>query len=177
MQKTIGLITVLVLSGLLSCQTQTQHKYREKPLVRVTEVHFEPSDEQGDVEFIEIANVTDDRVDISGWQVTGAQRMSLPAGTELDPDTALVVCKDKAAFGKAFKGVKPVATFSGKLKNGGDTIRIEDPDGMVADEVTYDKKDPEVEKAAGTGLSIRRVKIKGLAMWRAVTPTPGRPKS
>ncbi len=141
------------------------------------EVHFEPSDEQGDVEFIEIANVTDDRVDISGWQVTGAQRMSLPAGTELDPDTALVVCKDKAAFRKAFKGVKPVATFSGKLKNGGDTIRIEDPDGKVADEVTYDKKDPEVEKASGTGLSIRRVTIKGNPLWRAVTPTPGSLKS
>ncbi len=178
MQKTIGLITVLlVLPGLLSCKTQTQNKYREKPLVRVTEVHFEPSDEQGDVEFIEIANVTDDRVDISGWQVTGAQRLTLPAGTELDPKTALVICKDKAAFKKVFKGVKPVATFAGKLKNGGDTIRIEDPDGKVADEVTYDKKDPEVEKAAGTGLSIRRRKVKDKAMWRAGTPTPGSLKS
>ncbi len=175
MQKTIGLITVLlVLPGLLSCKAQKQSVYREETPVRVTELHFEPSDEQGDVEFIEIANVTQARVDISGWQVTGAQRLTLPAGTKLDPKTAIVICKDKAAFKKAFKGVKPVATFAGKLKNGGDTVRIEDPDGKVADEVTYDKKDPEIEKAAGTGLSIQRKRgSKDRVIWKAAKPSPG----
>ena len=122
MQKTIGLIIVLlVLPGLPSCKTPKQKEYREETPVRVTEVHFEPSDEQGDVEFIEIANVTNARVDISGWQVTGAQRMTLPAGTELDPRAALVICKDKAALRKVFD-VEAVATFSGKLKNSGDRI-------------------------------------------------------
>ena len=178
MQKTIGLITVLlVLPGLSSCKTQKQNIYREETPVRVTELHFEPSDEQGDVEFIEIANVTSARVDISGWQVTGAQRLTLPAGTELDPRAALVICKDKAALKKAFD-VEAVATFSGKLKNGGDTVRIEDPDGLVADEVTYDKTDPEIEKASGTGLSVRRRKgSKDRVMWIAGKPTPGRLKS
>ena len=67
MRKTIGLITVLlVLSGLLSCKTQKQNVYLEETPVRVTELHFEPSDEQGDVEFIEIANVTRAPVDMDG---------------------------------------------------------------------------------------------------------------
>ena len=177
MQNTIGLITVLlVLPGLPSCKSQKQNVYREETPVRVTELHFEPSDEQGDVEFIEIANVTQAPVDISGWQVTGAQRLSLPAGTELDPRAALVICKDKAALRKAFD-VEAVATFSGKLKNSGDTVRIEDPNGRVADEVTYDKADPEIEKAAGTGLSIeRRRGSKDRVTWRAGKPTPGRLK-
>ena len=95
MQKTIGWIAVfLLLPGLLGCQTQKQHDYRETTPVRVTELHFAPSEEQGDVEFIEIANVTDKSVDLSGWQVTGAQRMSLPDGTELAAKKALVICKN-----------------------------------------------------------------------------------
>ena len=178
MQTKTGLIAVLlVLPGLSSCTTPKQFEYREKTPVRVTELHFAPSGEQGDVEFVEIANVTDESVDVSGWQVTGAKRMTLPDGTELAAKRALVICQDKAAFGKTFKGVKPVATFSGKLKNGGDTVRIEDPDGQVADEVTYDKNDAEVEKATGTGLSIHRRKVIGEGMWKAAKPTPGSRKS
>lgn len=179
MQKKTGLIVAfLVLPGLSSCKAPKEFNYLEKTPVRVTELYFAPTDEQGDVEFIEIANVMDESVDISGWQVTGAKRMALPDGTELAAKKALVICQDKAAFAKTFKGVKPVATFSGKLKNGGDTVRIEDPDGKVADEVTYDKKDPEVEKATGTGLSIHRRKgSKDKVIWKAAKPTPGSLKS
>ena len=179
MQKKFGLVAaLLVVPGLSSCKTPKQFAYLEKTPVRVTELHFAPSDEQGNVEFIEIANVTDESVDISGWQVTGAKRMSLPDGTELASKKVLVICRDKAALKKTFKGAKPVATFSGKLKNGGDTIRIEDPDGLVADEVTYDKKDPQVEKATGTGLSIHRRKgSKEKVIWKAAKPTPGSLKS
>ncbi len=177
MQKT-GLIAALVaFSGISSCEMPKQFDYRENTPVRVTEVYFESSAEHGDVEFIEIASVAEEPIDVSGWQVTGAGRLAIPPGTTLNPKSALVICRGADAFKQAFSGVVPVAMFTGKLSNQGETIRVEDPSGQVADEVTYNESDPEVLKAAGTGMSIHRQKVTGQPLWRAAKPTPGSTKS
>ena len=111
--------------------------------------------------------------------MTGAKRVTLGTGTELGPEESLVLCRDPVAFRQAFGSrVKPAATLEGKLSNKGETVRIENPAGQIGDEVSYDKADPEVEKAAGTGLSIRRVGLTAAAVeWRAAKPSPGTWKS
>jgi len=54
----------------------------------ITELHFNPSDEQGpdaEFEFIEILNTGDETVDLSGFSLTVAVELTFPAGTLLEP--------------------------------------------------------------------------------------------
>ncbi len=175
----LAAILCVLLPFLSSCRMQKEFVYLENSPVKITELHYNPSAEQGKVEFIEITNITTKPLDLSGWQVTGAGRVALPAGTELAARKAVVLCRDPDAFEKEFgRRVKPAATLPGKLSNKGEIVRIENPQGQVGDEVSYDKADPEVEKAAGTGLSIRRVGLTAAAVeWRAAKPSPGPWKS
>lgn len=166
---------VVVTSG---CSAPPERNYLPDSIVRVSEILFQGTDEQGRVEFIEIVNISKSPADLSGWQVTGAGRLSLPESTVCESGEAIVICRDRADFRAAFGsgGPTPVAVFPGKLKNDGETVRIEDPEGNVADEVSYDKEDPEVEKAAGTGQSLHRVGVVVSGEegdWRASKPSPG----
>jgi hypothetical protein len=148
------------------------------PILRVVEVHFDPSLQQGKSEFIEIANVGRADADVSGWAVTGAGRVVLPAGIVLPPGGTFILCEDRAAC-EALAGDKleTVVVYPGKLKAKGETIRIEDATGKVLDEAGYHDKDPEVEKAAGTGLSLHRSRLRASAtqgLWTSGKPTPGK---
>jgi hypothetical protein len=155
-----------------------EFQYRDKTPVRVSEIHFDPSADQGKVEFIEISNVSKEAVDLSGWQVTGAGRVALPKGTRLEPGASLVLCQDLDAFPESFpRAPKAIGLLLGKLKNSGETVRIEDSDGLVADEASFEETEPEVIAAAGTGLSLERARVRTTAsakgIWRAVKPSPG----
>jgi hypothetical protein len=146
--------------------------YLEKTPVVITELHFDPSKEQGQGEFIEIANVTKEEIDLSGWQVTGAKRTTFAEGTRLGPRKVLVICQQRSAFRRSYGDIRPAATFRGKLSNKGETVRVETSDGLVADEASYDPSEPEVKKAAGTGLSLHRTGVFPVT-WRAAEPNPG----
>jgi hypothetical protein len=179
MRHGFPIVALLTLAS-LGCAGAKEFTYLETSPVRITELHFDPSPAQGQAEFIEITNVSAKIVDLSGWQVTGAGRVALAAGTRLGPREVLILCQDPAAFQQAFAGaVAPGGTLSGKLRNAGETVRIEDTEGKVAEEASYDELDPEVKKAAGTGDSLHRRSAPGEAgggaAWKAGKPTPGKP--
>jgi hypothetical protein len=156
------------------CQTAPREYVEESPVL-ISEVHFKPSDEQGSVEFIEVANVSGQAIDLSGWQVTGAGRVVLPNGSRLGPGQALILCRNELALQDAFGDkLASAAELTGKLKRTGETLRIEDPSGVVADEVVYEESMAEVQKATGTGLSLHRLDPpQGAELWRSGKPTPG----
>lgn len=152
--------------------------YRDSTPIRIMEILFDPTVEQQGVELVEIANVTGERQDVSGWQVTGAGRVQFPPGTILVPGEAIVLASDLAAYRAVFPGARePLLTLSGKLSNEGETIRIEDPEGAVADEAKYDPlNDVDVADAVASGKSIHRVRPEataGRGLWRAAEPNPG----
>lgn len=151
--------------------------YLQDSPVKITELHFDPSEEQGDLEFIEITNMSSEAVDLSGWYVTGAGRVALPAGTRLDAGQSLVLVQDLEAFKAVFgDSVVPVAILDGKLSNEGEAVRVETPDEKVADEVVYDPDSEEVAAAEGTGKSIHRTDFTGMGEavgWKAGDPSPG----
>ncbi|MCH2375612.1 MAG: lamin tail domain-containing protein [Planctomycetes bacterium] len=171
------LTRVFVASCLLSAcagQEPKQFTYLSNTPVRITELHVDPSAQQGKVEFIEIANTSKSRVDLSGWSVSGAGRKSLPTGTTLASGDALVVCQNMADFRRTFaRAPKPVAELSGKLRNRGEIVRLEDPQGRIADEVDYDLRDVALEKAKGGGWSLHRLRVRTEPIWGAGKPTPG----
>ena len=171
-----AMVLISTCSCLSGCSS-TPLKMEASP-VRITEVHFSPSLEQGKAEFIEITNTSDATVDLSNWYVTGAGRVPIPPGTTLAPGKAIILCKDQKAVEDLAGGSLPVvATFVGKLKAKGETVRIEDEAGRIADEVSYDPVDPGVPEATGTGLSIHRTSSTDPTQpsWKAAKPTPGVP--
>lgn len=180
MRNFLPICSVVLVVAVAGCATP--RTYLKDSAVKVTEVHFDPSAEQGQVEFIELGNTGSMSADVSLWQVTGAGRLVLPAALSLEPGKCVVVTQDAAAFAKAFPDAPtPMAVFEGKLKNSGETIRVEDARGRIADEARYDDQDPEVVKASDTGLSLHRVdyridysgKDAELHPWKAGKPTPG----
>jgi hypothetical protein len=164
-----------LLAGCAAPKPKKNLVYLDHTPVLITEVHYSPSKEQGKgAKFIELANVSKTTVDLSGWQVTGAKRLKLPAGTTLGPRETLVICSDRDVLRTIFKA-NATAVFKGKLKSK-ETIRVEDPEGRVADEVKYNAKDDQVKRASNTGLSLHRRKFKsteGQGIWNAKMPSPG----
>ena len=165
-----------VLASCAAPRAKKELVYREQTPVRITEIHYSPSKEQGKgAEFIEIANVTKSSVDLSGWQVTGAKRLKLPTGTTLQPRETLVVCSNREVLRALFRA-DAAAVFKGKLKSK-ETVRVEDPEGRVADEVKYNAKNDQAKRASNTGLSLHRRRVKstdGQGIWNAKMPSPGR---
>lgn len=155
-----------------------QRVYLDSTPVYIWEIHFDPSSEQQKVEFVEIVNTSREPVDLSGWQVTGAGRVTIPDGTTIAPGQTIVLSSEARAYRAVFpQAPDPVVLLRGKLSNEGETVRIEDPQGRVADEATYDPLvSDEVSKAVDSGLSIHRIRPKAQAgqdIWRAGPPDPG----
>jgi hypothetical protein len=176
-QIVAGILASALLATLTACTLEPTRQQAASSPVKITEVHFDPSPVQWQASFIEIANVTGAPVDVSGWQVTGAGRMTIPAATVLRPNDTVLFCKSLADVQKlASAKFLHVVAFQGKLRNSGETIRIEDLAGMVVDEVSYDPLVPTVKEAAGSGKSIHRADFAahgGEAAWRVGAPSPG----
>ncbi|MBN1420529.1 MAG: lamin tail domain-containing protein [Planctomycetes bacterium] len=168
-----------VLIGALSiiacgCVTAPPPKLPDSP-VRITEVHFFPAPTQGDAEFVEITNVSAKPVDLSGWEVDGIGNMKLPAGTVIPAGGSIVLGKSVFAVEKLAGGkVSVPATFSGKLKNEGETIRVLDRQGRVADEMAFGPTTEGFAGASATGFSLQRSEGPSSVAWKAAKPTPGK---
>jgi len=156
------------------CVSSPPPKLADSP-VRITEVHFFPAPTQGDAEFVEITNVSAKPADLSGWEVGGIGNLKLPAGTVVPAGGSIVLGKSVLAIEKlAGERVAIPATFSGKLRNEGETIRILDPQGRLADEMSYGAATEGYTGASATGFSLQRSESPSGAAWKAAKPTPGK---
>ena len=152
------------------CVSPPPPKLPDSP-VRITEVHFFPAPAQADAEFVEITNISAKPVDLSSWEVSGLGNMKLPAGTLVPGGGSIVIGKSVVAIEKLAGGrISIPATFAGKLRNEGETIRILDPQGRLADEMTYGPTAEGYAGASATGDSLARTD----AGWKPGKPTPGR---
>ena len=115
----------------------------EDPVIILNEIHADPHPEYGDAngdgeidsdddEFLEIVNVGEDPIDLSGWSISDAIRVRyvFPSNTTLAGKGAAVV----------FGGGNPVGEFGGSLvfscgslglNNKGDTIFLRDNEGEL----------------------------------------------
>ncbi len=89
-------------------------------------------------EFIEIYNRGASGVDIAGWSFTGVT-YTFPAGTSLDPGQYALIARDIAQLPGC--GTCLRAEFTGSLTNGGETISLDDCNGIEVFSVTYNDSD------------------------------------
>jgi len=131
-------------------------------------------------EFIELANTGAAPADLSGFSLRGVD-FRFPAGSALDPGQVIVLASDAdpQAFAERYPDVEPYGYFGNSLANGGESLRMEAPDGRTVWHVRYDDRNGWPQAADGMGYSIELVDpeagLSDPANWRASAELGGSP--
>lgn len=113
-----------------------------------------PADFTDDVhEFVELYNPTAAPVALDGWRLEGGVEYTFPASTSIAAGGYLVVAKNPARIQTVYAITGVQGPYSGKLGNGGDTVRLVTPVNAVSDAVTYESNFPWAISANKLGAS------------------------
>lgn len=153
----------------------------------IHEIHYDPDLANEWVEFVELYNRSQERMDLGHWRLTGALEYRFEPGSWIEPGGYLVVAQDVQQVRTKY-GVSDALTvgpFSGRMANENEELELLDPIGRFVDLVDYQLGypwptvgDPVTETQPGTGFSIQLMDPgldNGLGgAWRSAAPTPGR---
>jgi hypothetical protein len=152
-------------------------------------LHYHPSNhpdlpDEDDQEFIEVLNISDAPVDLSGVQITqfAATAYVFADGVLLAPGEYIVVARNPAALvsihGDNFR-MAPDGYANRNLSNGGETVALVGPLGNELLSFTYDDVAPWPETPDGDGPSLEIIDPLGdpndPANWRASSSVGGSP--
>lgn len=104
--------------------------------VVISEILPAPASEAADAEWVEIANLLDTDIDVSGWKVN---TKVIPANTVIPINGFLIISKNKAVFEQRY-GVTAIQ-LSISLANSGGTVTLQDNTGLTLDQVMYPNAD------------------------------------
>ncbi|MBT7093949.1 MAG: hypothetical protein HN936_11935, partial [Bacteroidetes bacterium] len=127
--------------------------------VVISEIAYNPPDNNGGTEagFIEVSNIGDHSIDISGYAFTVGISYVFPVGTILEAKEKLLVVKNLNNFntiqGQVFQWT------SGNLSTNGETLKINSPNGDIVDEVSYSINAPWPEKGSLNGASVELLNL------------------
>lgn len=120
------------------------------------ELMYNPADDDGATEFIELRNQMSVDMDLSGWRLSGGVRYEFPQGTILSGKSLLVVGVDPAAL-EEYAGIDNVfGPWDGRLSNGGEQIELLNNNGRTMNVVTYDDGGEWPVAADGSGASLMK---------------------
>lgn len=148
----------------------------------INEIHYNPPDNSIRLEFIEIYNPGPKALNLGGWRLSSAVDYLFPESMPLLPGAYLVVSEDPAVLSAIF-GISSLGPWTGKLSSDGETVRLRDGTGAVADEADYKVGFPWPVAADGSGSSIELInhslRNELGSSWRGSegSPTPGRANS
>ncbi|MCA9215523.1 MAG: CotH kinase family protein [Planctomycetales bacterium] len=155
-----------------------------------------------DLEFIELHNVTDKAVDLTGWRIEGgveyrfADNEQLTAGQVLvllkfDPDkpvNADLLAAFRAQYSDMPANTRLLGGYSGTLRNDGELVQIVEPvaispdnpdviERVLVDEALYDNLSPWPPAANGAGQSLQRIAVDQIgsvsSAFAGSIPNPG----
>lgn len=121
--------------------------------LRITEIHYHaPGDLE--TEFVEITNVGASPLDLAGVRFTEGIEFEFDRARILQPGEAIVIAESLSGFSQIHGDVNPVGVYRGNLSNSGERLVLEDPDGQVIQELTYDDDGLWPRAADGYGASM-----------------------
>ena len=165
---------------------------------------------QAQLEYVELHNISEQAVPLfnpvepqTTWRIRGGVKLDFPANTTLPPGGYQLIVGFApvaepvvaARFREHYdvpSGVTIVGPFDGRLANGGETVRLLQPDNtqglghedagfvpyLPVENVSYDNRKPWPRDADGTGLSLQRKVSDKFGNepdnWLAAAPTAGR---
>lgn len=103
--------------------------------VVISEINYHSVTEDDNQEFVEIHNRGTGPVNLAGWGLSGGIDFTFPAGASVLPGGYAVVARSLTNFFLAHPALNPalvVGQFSGGLGNGGDVVRLTEPDDVVS---------------------------------------------
>ena len=143
----VGLLCLCILSMLVASASAN---------VVISEMMYHPPQLLDDqYEFLELYNTGSSAVDLQNWVIDGIG-FTFPAGASIGPNAYLLLAKDPNAVQSAY-GFLPSYTYTGKLSNSGETIKILDATGVVVDEVGYTTDPPWPVTPDEGGPSLERI--------------------
>ncbi|MGK0188082.1 MAG: hypothetical protein ACI9R3_003874 [Verrucomicrobiales bacterium] len=126
---------------------------RETSIV-INEIMYDPPSNQNYGEFIELHNKGAATVDLSGWTITDGVSFDFPNGTTLAAGEYLAIAANKSWMQSTYPGIRVLGNFTGRLRTGGELVRIEDAQNNLVDEVDYLPSGDWPELADGDGSSM-----------------------
>ncbi|HXG47380.1 MAG TPA: lamin tail domain-containing protein, partial [Methylomirabilota bacterium] len=124
----------LLFLGLVSFIPQTR---AVDSVVVFNELHYHPVTNEAASEWVELHNQMAIDIDLSAWEITGDIRYRFSEGTIIPGGGHLVIAGDPVAL-TAHTGITNlVGPFTGRLNNGGGTVRLRDRNGRLMDELDY----------------------------------------
>ncbi len=149
--------------------------------LRITEIMYHPVNNEA-LEFIELANVSQRPLDLTGVRLDGAIQFSFVAAS-LDPGQRVVVARDLAAFrAKYGMSVEVAGQYSGNLSNDSDGLTLLLPAPLDVGILRFDYDDTWYPRTDGEGFSLTRNELDAPAaawgqsdQWRRSRETGGTP--
>ena len=147
--------------------------------VQLSEIYYQSAANDPKLEFLELVNTGTEPVYAAGWEFSKGIESVFAEGTTLAAGSYGVICKDSSALLKVFGPDVPViGKFQGRLRNGGERLRLIDRMGKTVTGVRYDDRAPWPTIQEGQNLSIQMRDlgrdVNDPGNWAAADPTPGR---
>ena len=136
----------------------------------ITEIMATPAAVDGreptELEFIELTNLGEQVVDLTGWAFDRGVDYRFPAESSIAPNAYLVIAADPQAFTARYpEAPKPFGPWVGQLGNRGNTIRLVNASGDTVDRVSYSDE--------GDWANRTQVTIRGQLGWEWQAPHDG----
>ena len=134
--------------------------------VVISEIMYHPEDptqdeiddvspDPEDYEFVELMNISDGPVNLSGAAFTQGIEYEFPNATQLEAGERVVLVKHRGAFEKRYGSqARVLGLYDGGLKNSGERVTLEDAAGEVIVSVRFRDDAPWPESADGLGFSL-----------------------
>ncbi|MED5471861.1 MAG: lamin tail domain-containing protein, partial [Verrucomicrobiota bacterium] len=108
----------------------------------ISEIHYNPSGPSEENEFIELMNISDQAIQLTGVSFSTGIQYTFEGNATLDPMARTVL--------------NP-GDYTGQLDNGGENITLLDADGNIIESFRYNDKSPWPEAPDGNGPSLVRI--------------------
>jgi hypothetical protein len=119
----------------------------------ITELMYNPGTNNQNDEFLELYNDTDDTINLNGWCFTAGIALCFTASHNIAAGSYAIISPSSSQTTATYN-VATLATYTGNLSNGGETITLKDNNSNVIDTVTYSDSSPWPTAPDGTGPSL-----------------------
>ncbi|MEN9023346.1 MAG: lamin tail domain-containing protein [Verrucomicrobiales bacterium] len=148
--------------------------------LRITELHYHPADD-GDLEFIELLNLSDQPLDLTGVTFDDGIDFSFEDGTSMVAGDYALVVRNRAAFESHYGSDLPIVGEYGpatSLSNRGERLELLDGPHRI---LAFAYRDDWFESTDGQGESLQvidvqsdRSKWREVESWGTGSPSPGK---
>ncbi len=124
----------------------------------ISELMYHPPEAEGvdgsELEYLEIQNIGDAAVDLSGAYFDNGVVFSFPEGSQLQAGGFFVIASNEAALSGRYEGLAVGGEYEGQLNNAGEHVSLVDALGATLFEVDYGDSSPWPSEADGSGKSL-----------------------